>query len=228
MTQRITRACFLCLLLAAPLYAQQAGDIEQLVSRSDGGDKQATRALAEAYYVGRGGVAQDYVQAAHWYRRLATQGDAAAQTSLGLMYARGLGFPRDMGEARKWWSLAAAQNDSGAQHNLGMVYLQGSGVRADPPQALHWFQRAAARGHVLAQRMTGLMHFEGNGTPRDQQTGLMWLKIAADNGEEGAQESLRIIAGRVSADTMTEAEKRAAVWKLKQQAIDKANARGGS
>ena len=128
------------------------------------------------------------------------------------MYARGLGFPRNMAEARKWWSLAAAQNDPGAQHNLGMVYLEGSGVAADAPQALHWFERAARSGHVLAQRMAGLMYFEGRGTARDELTGLTWLKIAADNGEEGAQESLKLIAGRVSEASMAQAGERAAQW----------------
>jgi hypothetical protein len=47
--------------------------VEDLKVRSDGGDKAATRALAEAYYLGRRGVEQDFQAAAHWYRRLATQ-----------------------------------------------------------------------------------------------------------------------------------------------------------
>lgn len=201
-----------CFCIGGSLRAQENITIEELKTRSQAGDKNATRALAEAFYVGRGGVEQDYVQAAHWYRRLASQGDAAAQTSLGLMYARGLGFPRNMAEARRWWSLAAAQNDPGAQHNLGMVYLEGAGVAIDAPQALHWFQRAAQRGHVLAQRMVGLMYFEGRGTARDELTGLTWLKIAADNGEEGALESLKLISGRVSEALMVQAGERASTW----------------
>lgn len=200
------------LCVCGALEAQQQPSIEQLKSRSEAGDKNATRALAEAFYLGRGGVEQDYVQAAHWYRKLASQGDPAAQTSLGLMYARGLGFPRNMAEARRWWSLAAAQNDPGAQHNLGMIYLEGAGVAADAPQALYWFERAAQRGHVLAQRMAGLMYFEGKGTARDELTGLTWLKIAADSGEEGAQASLKLVAARVSETLLTQAGERAAKW----------------
>jgi len=136
MTRSLAGGLLILALAGAPLHAEETISVDELRSRSEAGDKTATRALAEAFYVGRGGVAQDFAQAALWYRKLASQGDAGAQTSLGLMYARGLGFPKNMAEARKWWSLAAAQNDPGAQHNLGMVYLEGAGVAVDAPQAL--------------------------------------------------------------------------------------------
>ena len=212
MKRAFARALLMASLLAGPLHAGEAIDLEDLKLRSDAGDKLATRALAEAYYLGRGGVRQDFAQAAHWYRQLAVQGDASAQTSLGLMYARGLGFGRDMSQARKWWSLAAAQNDPGAQHNLGMVYLEGDGVAPDPRQALHWFQQAANRGHVLAQRIVGLMYFEGKGTERDELAGLTWLTIAAESGEEGAQETLKILSRRVSPELTASAKARAGEW----------------
>ncbi|RPI41556.1 MAG: sel1 repeat family protein [Betaproteobacteria bacterium] len=227
MSRSLAGALLILALAGAPLHAEQTISVDELKIRSEAGDKTATRALAEAYYVGRGGVAQDFAQAAHWYRKLASQGEAAAQTSLGLMHARGLGFPKNMAEARKWWSLAAAQNDPGAQHNLGMVYLEGAGVAVDAPQALHWFQRAAARGHVLAQRMVGLMHFEGKGTPRDELTGITWLKIAADNGEEGAQETLKIVSRRVSADLLATAAERAAEWRAGEKQRDAGKALRG-
>jgi len=200
-------------------WAQERISVDDLKLRSDAGDKGATRSLAEAYYLGRGGVEQDFQEAARWYRRLAAQGDARAQTSLGLMYARGLGFAPNMAEARRWWSLAAAQNDAGAQHNLGTIYLEGQGVAPDPKQALHWFQRAADRGHVLSQRMVGLMHFDGQGTTRDQVTGLAWLTVAADNGEDGAQEALKILSGRVPEEQLVQARARAKEWIAKNPAL---------
>jgi TPR repeat protein len=185
---------------------------ETLRERASAGDVRSMRALAEAYYLGRGGVAQDFTEAARWYRKLAAQGEASAQTTLGLMYARGWGLAPDLAEARRWWSLAAAQNDPGAQHNLGMVYLQGQGVARDLPQALHWFRRAAERGHVAAQRIIGLMYFDGEGTVRDIDAGLTWLTIAAENGEEGAQQALQAIGDKVSAQSRSEARARALDW----------------
>jgi len=192
--------------------AQQGISAEALRERADAGDVRAVRALAEAYYLGRGGVEQDFVEAARWYRKLAAQGEASAQTTLGLMYARGWGLAPNLAEARRWWSLAAAQNDPGAQHNLGMVYLQGQGVARDLPQALHWFQRAAERGHVAAQRILGLMYFDGEGTARDVDAGLTWLTIAAENGEEAAQQALQAIGHKVSAQSRSDARARALDW----------------
>jgi TPR repeat protein len=209
----------LCAALAAPAFSQEHLNIGDLRMRSEAGDKNATRTLAEAYYLGRGGVEQDFPEAARWYRKLATQGDARAQTSLGLMYARGLGFEQNLAEARRWWSLAAAQNDAGAQHNLGMVFLEGHGVDPDPAQALKWFRLAANRGHVLSQRILGLMLYEGRGTASDRPAGLTWLTIAAENGEEGAQEALKLLAGKVAPEELSQAQGRAKEWLKKNPAL---------
>lgn len=192
--------------------AQQAISADVLRQRAEAGDLQAMRALAEAYYLGRGGLAQDFAAAARWYRVLAARGEAGAQTTLGLMYARGWGLPQSLAEARRWWSLAAAQNDPGAQHNLGLVYLHGQGVERDPAHALHWLRRAAERGHVAAQRIVGLMYFDGEGTARDVTGGLTWLTIAAENGEELAQQALEAIGDKVTPEQRGEARARALSW----------------
>jgi TPR repeat protein len=74
-------------------------------------------------------------RAADWYLRLAKTGDARAQTSLGLMYARGYGVPKNLAEAHRWWNFAAIQNDPGAQYNLGLTYVRGEGVTVDYERA---------------------------------------------------------------------------------------------
>lgn len=217
MRKRVLAALILGLGLVQSALAQEAINVEDLKMRSGAGDKAATRALAEAYYLGRGGVEQDFTEAAQWYRRLAAQGDARAQTSLGLMYARGLGFEKNLAEARRWWSLAAAQNDAGAQHNLGMVYLEGQGVQPDPAQALHWFRRAGQSGHVTSQRILGLMLYEGEGTAPDRIAGLTWIAIAAQSGDEIAQETVKLLAQRVPPEQLGQAQKNAREW-LKKNA----------
>jgi TPR repeat protein len=198
--------------------AQETLSLEALRSRAEGGDLPAMRAMAEAHYLGRGGAAQDFAEAARWYRRLAARGEAAAQTTLGLMYARGWGLTPNLAEARRWWSLAAAQNDAGAQHNLGMVYLEGQGVARDPAQALHWFRQAARHGHVASQRLLGLMLFEGEGTARDPVAGLAWLMIAQQNGEVEAGQALQAIGSRASAEERAQAHARAQEWSQKPRA----------
>ena len=68
--------------------------LQDLQIRAEAGDRTATRQLAEAYYLGKG-VEQDFKIASQWYEKLAKQGDVRAQTSLGLMYARGYGVDCD-------------------------------------------------------------------------------------------------------------------------------------
>jgi uncharacterized protein len=98
MSARASRAA--CALLAAACLgaaaAQDSINVEDLSIRSDAGDRSAMRQLAELYYLGRGGTRQDFGEAARWYERLAKQGDARAQSALGLMYARGYGVLKDL------------------------------------------------------------------------------------------------------------------------------------
>ena len=51
----------------------------------------------------------DYETALAEFRPVAEQGDAKAQSNLGLMYANGEGVPQDLEEAHRWMSQAAAQ-----------------------------------------------------------------------------------------------------------------------
>ena len=75
----------------------------------------------------------------------AEQGDADAQITLGVCYAKGLGVPQDFAEALKWYRLAAGQGHAEAQFNLGVMYHTGKGVPQDYVEAHKWFNLSAAR-----------------------------------------------------------------------------------
>jgi len=83
---------------------------------------------------------QDKKEAVKQCRLLAEQGDATAQYSLGLCYAKGDGVPQDKKEAVKWWLLAAEQGNFWAQRYLSLAYYEGEGVPKDDLQAYAWFQ----------------------------------------------------------------------------------------
>jgi len=75
-------------------------------------------------------VPQSDALALNWWRSAAEQGDAQAQSKLGLFYAqgsKGVGAPSDV-EAVKWWQKAAEQGHANAQFNLGLMFAQ---VRPD-------------------------------------------------------------------------------------------------
>jgi TPR repeat protein len=50
-------------------------------------------------------------------RKAAEQGNAEAQSNLGLMYAAGRGVPHDYVSAYMWFNLAVASGDEGAKRN---------------------------------------------------------------------------------------------------------------
>ena len=74
------------------------------------------------------GVPEDQAEAVQWYRLAAAQGNASAQSRLGLAYRDGHGVPQDKAEAVQWYRLAAAQGNAFAQYNLGRAYDHGDGV----------------------------------------------------------------------------------------------------
>lgn len=199
--------------------AQGKVNIEDLKVRSAAGDRTATRQIAEMYYVGRDGVEQNFGEAARWFAILAKQGDRRAQTSLGLIYARGYGVEKNLETARKWWSLAALQGDAGAQYNLGTLYFRGEGGARDYEQAVRWYRDAAQRGHVQAQSKLGSMYFEGQGVEKSMHWAYYWLKVAALQGDDEAQSAVPIVAKGMSADQVREAETQADEWMKKYKKV---------
>jgi hypothetical protein len=99
------------------------------------------------------GVAQDFAQAADWYRKAADQSHALAQFNLAMMYAQGQGVARSDAESVIWFGKAACQGDAGAQFYLGKSCHRAS-LRGVPEQttesrieAYKWFHLAAAQGY---------------------------------------------------------------------------------
>ena len=88
----------------------------------------------------------------------AIQGDAHAQSDIGLMYQEGDGVLKDASEAIKWYRKAADQGNEGAQFNLGLMYKQGDGVAKDPSEAVKWFRKAADKGFGQSQVILGSMY----------------------------------------------------------------------
>ena len=152
---------------------------------ADDGDARAQSIVALLYYRGRG-VAQNDQEAATWFRRAADQDNALARFYLGGMYAEGRGVPQDYAEAAKWTALAAEQGDAQAQYNLGLAYARGEGVKQDIVTAYMWFNLAAASFPASDAR---------NRT------------VAVKNRDT--------VAGEMTADQITEAQKRARDWKPK-------------
>ena len=82
----------------------------------------------------------------------AMNGDASAQTTLGLAYELGHGVERDPFHASHLYWTAALAGEVRAQFALGMLYEQATGADARPALARKWYELAARAGHVAASR----------------------------------------------------------------------------
>jgi uncharacterized protein len=127
-------------------------DLDTARAKADGGDPEAQFGLGLKYSSGPAG-AEDYPQAALWYRKAADQSHALAQFNLAVMYSKGQGMPQDNAQALHWFGKAARQGDAAAQFHLGITHHRAS-FRGIPNEASEskieaykWFQLAAAQGY---------------------------------------------------------------------------------
>ncbi|MDZ7666154.1 MAG: tetratricopeptide repeat protein [Desulfotignum sp.] len=84
--------------------------------------------------------------------KMAEQGDAAAQSKLGEIYAKGIDVPQDHKKAAYWYKKAAEQGYADAQHNLGFMYAEGQGIPQNFKLAYVWSSLAAAQGKGINNR----------------------------------------------------------------------------
>jgi TPR repeat protein len=156
---------------------------------------------------------KDYVTALRLYRPLAEQGDAKAQTYLGIMYDAGHGVPQDDAEAVKWWRKAAEQGNALAEMALGRAYRFGLGVQRDDAEAVKWWRKAAEQDDAGALFTLGLNYEVGDGVLQDYLLAYMWMNLAAAHGERGAAISRDKLAAKMTPDQIAEAQRLAREWK---------------
>jgi TPR repeat protein len=88
-------------------------------------------------------------------KKLAEQGDAAAQAKLGAMYHLGRDVAQNEQEAVRWMLKAADQNFVDAEVFMAAMYERGMGVPQDLDMATQWYEKAAAQGQETAQGLLG-------------------------------------------------------------------------
>ena len=131
----------------------QASDRHRADSGDDPGNADAQFGVGLKFATGKG-AAQDYTQAADWYRKAAAQSHALAQFNLGTMYASGQGVAQDEAQSVMWFGKAARLGDAGAQFNVGKRFHRASftGLAKDAPEArieaYKWYRLAAAQGYL--------------------------------------------------------------------------------
>jgi TPR repeat protein len=137
---------------------------------------------------------RDCVSALNIWRPLAEQGDAAAQTGLGILYDNGCAVPKDEAQAFVWYSKAADQGNAEAEYRLGQAYVQGArNLPRDRSQGLALMIRAGEHGHATSLCSIGDFYRNGLfGFPKDDAEAIAWYRKAADLGSDTAEGHLAV------------------------------------
>ena len=125
---------------------------------------------------------------------IAEQGNAEAQTALGLLYDRGKNIPKDDTLAYKWFLKASEQNDHTAQYELGSIYQYGNSiVKQDYEKALDLYLKSANQNNANAQCAIGFMYLHGNFVNKDIDEAIKWFMKSAEQNNDIAQLSLSLV-----------------------------------
>ena len=133
---------------------------------------------------------KDFAAALPLLKVEAAQGDAIAQTKLGLIYAKGLNVPRDPTIALPWFKKAAAQGHAEAEYCIGVAHDIGDGIKQDRRAAADWYRKAAKQGYLKAQINLANLLDQGDGVAKDPVEAATWYRKAAEQGDVPSQNYL--------------------------------------
>ncbi len=145
---------------------------------------------------------QDYAMAEREWGVAARAGDAAAQYSLGILYASGFGVQQSYRQAASWFHQAADQGYGEAQYNLGLLHAWGQGVPRDYVQAFNWLELAARQGvagatqgrDAVATRMSATQRAQAQALIAQWQPRVMTAPAAPPQPETTTQSKLPQVA----------------------------------
>jgi uncharacterized protein len=164
-----------------------------------------------------------YQTAMRLARPVADDGDARAESLLGLLYYHGQGVQQDFTAAATWLRKAADQDDATAQSLLGIMFFKGQGVPQDKTEAVTWFRRAADLGDAQAQYNLGLSYANSEGSESDKVLAHMWFNLAAAHfpassdvsDRDAAAKERDLVAAKMTPQELSEAQKLAREWQPK-------------
>jgi len=137
---------------------------------------------------------QKYEEAFVAYEKLAYEGNADAQTSLGYMYQTGQAVPKNEAKAIEWYEKAITQEQPYALFNMALMYANSSElIEQDIEKAHELFLRAAVAGVDLAQYEVALMFEQGAGCTQNYSEAAFWYEEAAKRGHMEAFNNLGVL-----------------------------------
>jgi localization factor PodJL len=177
------------------------------------GDPLALFEIGARYTEGRG-VANNFAEAAKWYKLSADQGFALAQYRLANFLEKGTGLAPDIKEAKRYYELAATAGNASAMHNLAVIYASGKDGAQDYAKAVEWFGKAAEHGVSDSQFNLAILYARGNGAAPDLTQSYKWFAIAAKGGDKDAAQKRDEVANAMKPDQLERARAEVDLWKV--------------
>ncbi|MGU3576992.1 tetratricopeptide repeat protein [Brucellaceae bacterium C25G] len=164
-----------------------------------------------------------YLTALNLAKPRAAEGDAAAQTLLGEIYARGLGVPVDPKLAAEWYGKAAAQDNVHAQFQYAVLLLDGKHVKGDWVAAEALMKKAAEAGNTMAQFNYAQILMQNNPGEKGIEAAYPWFAKAADNNLPDAEYAVsQILANGTHSIKRDDAQARLYLLRAAQKNYDTA------
>jgi TPR repeat protein len=159
------------------------GNFAQVKKAAEGADAKAKYELAEMYSDGKG-VAQNFAEAAKWYRRAADAAHPEAEAAMGIIsLSKAVGLARDDEAAVRFGSDPAKLSEL-----LAMIFGAADKLQikdtAELKLAGQWLRKGAEQNVAAAQLILGLMAMNGIGVQQDLTDAAKWLRLAATKSPE--------------------------------------------
>ncbi len=161
----------------------------------------------------------DYATALAEWQELADAGDVNASYGMGLLYGNGFGVDMNDDMALKFYGYAAEKGHADAQFNLAVMHQNGWGVPPSDESANAWYKLAADQGIIGAQVALGRYYAMDFLDSYDPIEAYMWFKLAEDLGDIDASSKREFVATRMTADQVSEADRRVTAWVDAHQAL---------
>ena len=180
-------ACAADAAMAGSAVLNDAFALAELHRLAAAADVKALAYLADVYFDGRLGAAQDRARAVELFLRAGEQGDVQSLFAASKSFLHGVGVAKDLSRAVALLKQAAYSGQHAeAMCHLANAYTTGQGVQVDREMARGLYQMAADRGCTEALYHLASMCEAGN----ERSSAVDFLQQAAAQGHEDAQRRL--------------------------------------
>ena len=158
-------------------------EIKELKKKAEWkGDVEAAKTLAYMYYNGTNGVEPSMEDAAKWYKKAASKGDAISMGWAGWFYLGNRGHEKDEKKAFAWLKKACEAGDSSSMIFLAKCFRNGTGVKINLKKSIEWLEKGVEGNSSSCMYELALMYMDGrDGVEKNERKAAYYMEMSAQN-----------------------------------------------